>query len=274
MIDATNEMTSRGDDPLRSDFERQGYVVVPGLVYGAGGALRMVKIAQLTRTDAGFRGLAHSTALVDVVERLIGRGARLFRDVVVVKPARTGGKLSFHQDSAYWDVEPPSLVSAWVALTDVPTEASPLQVIAKTHHALSEHGLVLRDRLRVPRRVTKFLRALVSRAGTGDNPGASGGSPVLWRLKTLVLARASRLLPVLADLQDFRAVPEVIAGATIRTLPVKAGDVIFFHSLLLHASSANQADHDRYADIISYMPAGARLTSSKEGDFPPARSHA
>jgi ectoine hydroxylase-related dioxygenase (phytanoyl-CoA dioxygenase family) len=239
--------------------------------YGARRTLRTTKVSQLTRTTTTFAELAHRGDVVDVVEALIGPGARLFRDVVVGKPARTGGRFSYHQDSAYWDVEPKALVSVWVALTDAPLEAGCLNVIPGSHTVLRRHGLVLRDRLPVPTRISDGLRRIVSRAGTGDNPGVAGGDPRLWKAKSLVLSSATRWLPILADLQDFRVLPRALDGGEAVPVPLAAGDALLFHSLLVHGSGPNTSDHDRYAAIVSYAPAGARFTGHGVADLPPAR---
>src|SRR5262249_32151970 len=155
---------------LASEARRLVDTRAPGtqLQWDAKGKLRLIKIAQLAQRDPAFIALAHSPPLVDAVEQILGPGARLFRDVVVGKPAFTGGKLSEHQDSAYWDVEPKALVSAWVALTDAPIERSPLEVVAGTHRNLLPHGLVIADRFEVPRAIVKMLRSAISAAGTGD----------------------------------------------------------------------------------------------------------
>lgn len=240
--------------------------------YGEQGTLRLVKISQLTRTVPEFERLAHDDRVVDVVESLIGEGARLFRDVVVVKPAMTGGALSLHQDSAYWDVEPPSLVSAWIALSDAPVEASCLDVMSGTHRERLEHGLIIGGKRRLPQPATKLLRKAVSMAGTGDNPGAAGGNIHIWKLKRFVLAGATKVLPALGDLQDLRVLPEEVAEVQSQSLPIKAGDAVFFHSLLVHGTGPNVSPTiTRSADIISYLPAHARFTGRGDVDFPLAR---
>ena len=39
-------------------------------------------------------------------------------------------------------------------------------------------------------------------------------------------------------------------------VPLKAGDTLLFHSLLLHASQPNRSDRDRRVRIMSYKPGG------------------
>ena len=90
-----------------------------------------------------FREVATRPGLVDVIEALLGPGSRRFRDVLVVKPARTGGALSYHQDSAYWDVEPKALVSCWIGLGDVRADGSCLSVVPGTQTREIEHALYL-----------------------------------------------------------------------------------------------------------------------------------
>jgi hypothetical protein len=130
---------------------------------------------------------------------------------------------------------------------------------------------LLRNRWELPSPLTRGLRRLVSKAGTGDNPGNAGGNPALWRLKSAVLSRASRLLPVLGDLQDYRLRPDALAGARPVALPIRAGDAVFFHSLLPHATGPNLSANDRWADVISYMPADALVSAGAATEFPVAR---
>jgi hypothetical protein len=287
------------ESELRRRYERDGFVVVPDLLprqliedlrlhteellaphdqpmvqtaYDAQGAPKLVKASGLAERDPRFEQLASFAPLVDVVEVLLGPGARRFRDVLVVKPARTGGSFSYHQDSAYWDVEPKQLVSAWVALGDVSAEASCLRVVPRTHGELIEHGLFLRGKVALPKPIVRGLRKLVSLAGTGDNPQKSGGNMTIWRLKQLVLARATRFVPALFDLQDYRLAPDLTEHCEEQSLPVRAGDVIFFHSLLWHASGPNRSEQSRYAEIVSFMSAEARYVGRGATHFPLARA--
>ena len=290
------------DDALRASFERDGFVVVRGLLprgdvlalrahadsliqgavrhaaspyiqtaFDEAGEIKLVKASGLVDRDARFHDLASRDALVDVVESLVGAGARRFRDVLIVKPARTGGVFSYHQDSAYWDVEPKSLVSCWIGLGDVTAERSCLSVVPGTHTRFIEHGLYLRGRHKVPQPITRLLRRLVSVAGTGDNPEATGGSTLAWKAKRWILADTTRYAPVLLDLQDFRVPLDALTTEREVMLPVAAGDVIFFHSLLWHASGPNRSDAARFAEIVSFMGPTARFVGRGEGTFPLAR---
>lgn len=240
-------------------------------VFDRQGAVKLVKASGLVEHDAGFHTMGADDRLVDVVESLLGEPARRFRDVLVVKPARTGGALSYHQDSAYWDVEPKSLVSAWVCLGDVGTDGSCLCVVPGSHRSEVEHGIYLRGLHPLPPRLTRGLRRLVSMTGTGDNPKAAGGSGLAWRLKRFVLAGMTRHLPILFDLQDFRIPPELVDRQQERPLPLTAGDVVFFHSLLWHASGPNRSESARFAEIISFMGVGSRFVGHGGGHFPLAR---
>jgi len=282
----------------RSSFERDGFVVVRGLLpaeyardlrryveelvvdrtshgqaaarYGEDGRPAILKLNQLTETDARFQDLATRDEIVDVVESLLGAGARIFRDALIVKPAGSQGRFNYHQDAAYWDVDPPRFVSCWMALTDVPEDGSCLKVIAGSHDRRREHGLVVAGHP-LPGAVTSGLRKLVTYAGTGDNPGRAGGNKGLWRAKRFVLGKATRYVPALGDLQDYRAVPAEVDMARERVLPLRMGDGVFFHGLTLHGSGPNDTAVDRIAPIITYLSADARFVGAGNEDFRPAR---
>ena len=282
-------------------YRRDGYVVVSGLIpreeiarlrlrveelvrsgrsdgvapeqvqtqYNRAGQIALIKVNQVTDTDPQFRALSHHPEIVDVVESLIGPGARIFRDVLIVKPAHSSGVFSWHQDSAYWDVEPPALVSCWLALTDVTPQSSCLRVVPGSHDRRRRHTLYLAG-FEVPAPITAGLRRLVSLAGTGDNPGDTGGNRHLWRLKRLLLARATRLIPRLADLQDYRVSQSEIPAGEI-AVTVRAGDAVFFHSLLLHATGPNTSALPRYTPIISFMARDAVCAGVGAAHFRTAR---
>lgn len=234
------------------------------------------KVRELVNTDDVFRELAGKATVVDVIEDLFEEQALIFRDVLVVKPARDGTLLHWHQDSAYWDVEPPALVSAWIPLDDVLENAGCLRVIRGSHKALVEHSLFIGERKRLPRPVTGLLRKFASLAGTGDNPRGTGGTQAMDYLKRLVLAKGSRFMPALSRLNDFRVTDDQVLKLHLDelALPVNAGSVIFFHSLLLHASNPNTSDNDRYAAIISYMSRSSRFTGRGKANFLQARASA
>lgn len=234
------------------------------------GSVTMAKLNQLTDTTPEFKALARSRAIVDEVEQLIGPRARIFRDVVVVKPGPTRGVLRHHQDSAYWDVEPKQLVSAWVALSDAPPESGPLSVVPGSHCALVAHDITVGSHVTLPRTATRFLRSLVSRAGTGDNAATTSGGSTARRLKRAVLAGESRLTPLLDGLQDYH-VRNVDAGQC-KVLGASRGDVVFFHSLLIHGTGPNLTNRPRIVSVISYMPDGARLPHVDARSFPLARA--
>ncbi len=128
---------------------------------------------------------------MDVVETLLGTRARVFRDVLIVKPRLSQACFSYHQDSAFWDVEPPALVSCWLALTDVPEAGSCLRIIPGSHDRARAHGLMLAG-LPLPAPVTGLMRRAVSAAGTGDNLPGTRPRHWLWTLKRLLLGEATR----------------------------------------------------------------------------------
>jgi ectoine hydroxylase-related dioxygenase (phytanoyl-CoA dioxygenase family) len=290
------------DQELRESYEQEGYVTVRNLflrkeilalrtyaealvspredatapyyiqtTFNAEGAVKLIKASGLAEHDPRFRDLATHPELVDIVETLLGAGTKRFRDVMVVKPGRTGGALSYHQDSAYWDVEPKALVSAWISLGDVSADGSCLSVVPSTHTREVEHGLYIRGRHQVPQPITRTLRRLVSLAGTGDNPIGTGGNLAAWKAKRWLLAEATKYASVLFDFQDFRVPPSALQNEREVFLPVHAGDVVFFHSLLWHASGPNRTTETRFAEIISFMGPTARFLGRGNGNFPLAR---
>ena len=72
-------------------------------------------------------------AILDAVEDLIGPNLLIFSSRFWIKPGGDGSYVSWHQDSAYFGLEPNELVTVWLALTDSFPENGCLRVIPRTH---------------------------------------------------------------------------------------------------------------------------------------------
>ena len=72
-------------------------------------------------------------AILDAVEDLIGPDILIFSSRFWIKPGSDGSYVSWHQDSAYFGLEPNELVTVWLALTESTIENGCLRVIPRTH---------------------------------------------------------------------------------------------------------------------------------------------
>src|ERR1051326_7477288 len=80
------------------------------------------KVDGLVENDAVFGALARDPRLIGILSELLGPDIKLFRNSLMMKPAHHGSAKPYHQDSAYWTIDPPELCSAWIALDDATLE--------------------------------------------------------------------------------------------------------------------------------------------------------
>ena len=78
--------------------------------------------------------LTRSPAILDAVEDLIGPDILVFASKFWIKGGGDGSYVSWHQDSAYFGLEPHQLVAAWVALTDSTPDNGCMRVIPGSHN--------------------------------------------------------------------------------------------------------------------------------------------
>ena len=71
--------------------------------------------------------------ILDVVEDLIGPNILAFASRFWIKPGRDGSYVSWHQDSAYFGLDPHDLVTVWLALTDSNSANGCLKMLPKSH---------------------------------------------------------------------------------------------------------------------------------------------
>jgi ectoine hydroxylase-related dioxygenase (phytanoyl-CoA dioxygenase family) len=83
--------------------------------------------------------LATHPAVLDAVEDIIGPDILIHSSTIFTKYAHDEKFVSWHQDSHYWGLSEPRLVSAWIALTDSTVDNGCLRVLPGTHTRAFAH---------------------------------------------------------------------------------------------------------------------------------------
>ncbi|HEX4171254.1 MAG TPA: phytanoyl-CoA dioxygenase family protein, partial [Acetobacteraceae bacterium] len=71
--------------------------------------------------------------ILDAVEDIIGPDILCWGTSFFIKERRNPSYVSWHQDSTYWGLEPPDIITAWVAFTDSTAANGAMRVIPATH---------------------------------------------------------------------------------------------------------------------------------------------
>ncbi|MDX1683539.1 MAG: phytanoyl-CoA dioxygenase family protein [Phycisphaeraceae bacterium] len=174
-----------------------------------GGERRLRKIGGIADHSPAFNHLMRNPRILNLLHHLLGERLNLFRDVVMMKPARVGREKPWHQDSVYWPWRPMQLISVMTALDDATVKNGCMQVIPGTHKQERQH---YGDELRLDIDAEEQKKAVY--------------------------------------------------------VPLAAGDTLFFHSLLLHASEPNTSEHDRRVAIFAYRPDNLEYIGKGEAPEP------
>jgi len=71
--------------------------------------------------------------ILDVVERIVGPDILVWQTTFFIKEAHDPSFVSWHQDSTYWGMSEPEVVTAWVALSPSTSLSGCVRVIPGTH---------------------------------------------------------------------------------------------------------------------------------------------
>ena len=88
------------------------------------------------KVHLGFRWLweiAHHPKLLDAVEDLLGPDILLYLSTFWFKDARDGRFVTWHQDSAYYGLDPHDVVTLWLGFTDATPENGCMRVLPGSH---------------------------------------------------------------------------------------------------------------------------------------------
>lgn len=77
--------------------------------------------------------LIRDPRILDVVERIVGPDILVWQTTLFVKEAHDESFVSWHQDSTYWGLSEPEVVTAWVALSPSTVESGCVRVMPGTH---------------------------------------------------------------------------------------------------------------------------------------------
>lgn len=83
--------------------------------------------------------LIRHTGVLDAVERIVGPNILVYGTSFFIKEPQDVRFVSWHQDSTYWGMEPPDIVTAWLALSESVSENGAMRVIPGTHHSQLAH---------------------------------------------------------------------------------------------------------------------------------------
>src|ERR1700759_4996788 len=71
--------------------------------------------------------------ILDAVEDVIGPNILCWGTSFFIKEARNPSFVSWHQDSTYWGLGPPDVITAWIAFTDSTADNGAMRVMPGTH---------------------------------------------------------------------------------------------------------------------------------------------
>lgn len=88
---------------------------------------------ELIADDPFWVRLVSDDRLLDLAAQFIGPDIALFASHYISKPAFSGLPVLWHQDAAYWPLEPMRVLTLWLAIDHSTTENGCLQVIPGSH---------------------------------------------------------------------------------------------------------------------------------------------
>jgi phytanoyl-CoA hydroxylase len=148
-----------GEVEMPSEFDR--FVMIEPALVGKELTRRerlqaVRKLWQLWKFDPVFEALVHHPAIVGVVQSLLGPDIKFFGDQMMLKPPFHGSAKPYHQDSPYWPIDPPALVTCWIALDDSTCDNGCMRFLPGSHRG----GIIPHRHLEGPHMVPEEYGAM------------------------------------------------------------------------------------------------------------------
>lgn len=92
------------------------------------------KLMWFTEYEPRLKALSHHKVLLGIIERLLKSQARMIQDMALLKPPHVGREKPWHQDDAYFMLEPlDMIIGTWTALDPATPENGCMHVIPSSH---------------------------------------------------------------------------------------------------------------------------------------------
>ncbi|MEU8146982.1 phytanoyl-CoA dioxygenase family protein [Nonomuraea sp. NPDC048901] len=158
-------MTQEADRTLQDstrlqDYDRDGYtifrnVIDADLIAEAGDHVAWLQAkhpellgedlgTELVADDPFWVRLISDDRLLDIAELFVGPDLALFASHYISKPPFSGKAVLWHQDGAYWPLEPMRVITLWLAVDESTPENGCMRVIPGSHKQ-ALHELRQRD---------------------------------------------------------------------------------------------------------------------------------
>jgi len=137
-------------------FEREGYLTPVRAIAPEQAAVLREKLESFERETGLNAGqdlqlkahayfqwayqLAKSPAIVEVAQSLLGPDVFCFASRFWIKEPRDQKHVSWHQDMAYFGMDPQAMITFWIALTPATRANGAMRFIPGTHRALRTHA--------------------------------------------------------------------------------------------------------------------------------------
>ncbi len=134
---------------IRKQYDQDGYVIFRNVLDSALVAAAYEHVDWLMAQNPGIRPekLGHDLAvkdpfwvrlfsddrLVDLAEIFLGSDLAMFAAHYICKPPKTGQPVLWHQDGAYWPLDPMEVTTLWLAVSESTPENGGMRVIPGTH---------------------------------------------------------------------------------------------------------------------------------------------
>jgi ectoine hydroxylase-related dioxygenase (phytanoyl-CoA dioxygenase family) len=141
--------SSTAQHSMLHDYERDGYVIFrnvldPELINEVNGHVEWlqrkhpeVRPEQLghefLRDDPFWVRLVSDERLLDIAEMFVGPDIALFASHYISKPPHSGQPVLWHQDGAFWPLEPMRVVTLWLAVDHSTPENGCVRVVPGSH---------------------------------------------------------------------------------------------------------------------------------------------
>eukprot|EP01052_Picozoa_sp_SAG31_P033548 SAG31_NODE_3809_length_3863_cov_2.881775_1_plen_355_part_00 len=234
----------------------------------------------LVADDPFWVRLVSDPRLLRIAAEYIGEEIALFASHYIAKPAGDGQEVLWHQDGAYWPLEPMEVVTLWLAVDDSDSEnvRFPVLLASFKHPSASLHHYYFSFF------VLLLLLSLSSSASSSSSSLSSSSSSSLLLLLLLnamrflfVVKGCMRVLPGTHAMDLHEMVPseresvlgsqipnEVVDESDAVDIVLKAGDVSVHNPRIVHGSNANTSNRRRGGLTIRYIPTSTEIGSANQ----------